>query len=174
MNLVDTPQKTLNGYECNTLFLNRGAEGFIDAGYLSGTDLLADGRGLGVFDLDNDGDLDLVVQNHEAMTSLLVNQGTGGRHWIQFRLQGTTSNRDAIGAKLRIHHGGRVQTREVVCGAGYLSGTSTLVHFGLGDQDAVERVEITWPSGTREVIERPAANRRHLIIEPPPPQVTAR
>ena len=93
------------------------------------------------------------------------NQGPT-RDYVAFRLRGTSSNRDAIGAVVRIYQGGKVMTRQVQAAGGYLSqGTKTL-HFGLGDKPAIEHVEIVWPSGTRQRLDNVAINKLHDIVEP--------
>ncbi len=118
-----------------------------------------------MFDFDADGDLDLILQNWHRDSKLLVSQGADG-HWLQLRLRGVKSNRSAIGAKIRIVHGDRMQTREVTCGAGYMSAQSLVAHFGLGDVERVDRVEIRWPSGIVQVLEKVEANRRLDVVEP--------
>lgn len=105
------------------------------------------------------------MQNFLTPTKLLVNSGSTG-NWIALKLVGTVSNPDAIGAKIRLEHDGQTQTREIVCGAGYLSMQSLVAHFGLGTTEKIERIVILWPSGTRQELEGVRANQRLRIVEP--------
>lgn len=176
--IADDPQATLNGYERNCLFHHRADGRFVDVAHLAGADLVDDGRALGVADFDQDGDLDLVVQNYRQPTRLLIQEGKPGGagegdNWLEVELTGTRSNRDAVGARVRILHGAegaparpRVQVREVACGAGYLAQQSFVLHFGLGDDRTVDRIEVLWPSGARQELRSVAANQRLSIVEP--------
>lgn len=116
-------------------------------------------------DFFNTGKLSLVVNNFNDQPYFFKNVGPD-RNWVQFRLKGTKSNRDAIGAVVRLYQKGQVMTRLVQSADGYLSQSSRTVHFGLGDSPAVERVEITWPSGIQETIRTPALNKRYELEEP--------
>lgn len=167
--IVDDPQSTLNGYERNCLFHNRGAEGFVDIGYITHSDSIEDGRGVGIADFDADGDLDILIQNYDRPTSLLMNERVDGKtaHWLQVKLVGTQSNRDAVGARISIEHGGSTQTREIACGAGYLSQQSLVAHFGLGKEPRVDRMTIRWPSGMLQELRDVTGDRKLRIVEPP-------
>jgi enediyne biosynthesis protein E4 len=90
------------------------------------------------------------VSNMNAPTSLLVNQTKSGNHWIAFRTVGTKSNRDGIGAKIRVKVADRVLVDEVRSGSSYDSNNDMRVHFGLGRNESVEWVEVRWPSGLAE------------------------
>ena len=166
---------SLNGYERNKLYrrvgMSRGdGEGGIplvaDVAYFAGADRLEDGRGAAVFDIEGDGDLDIVVQNFERPAVLLVNQGDPVGNWLQVRLRGTTSNRDAIGARIEVEADGKKQVRELCSTAGYLAGQPLLAHFGLAGADEVDRITVHWPAGGKTEIEGIAANRRIEIEEP--------
>jgi hypothetical protein len=89
------------------------------------------------------------------------------RNYVAFRLRGTRSNRDAIGALVTVHVGREVMVRQVHGAGGYLSQSSKTAHFGLGDRTRVDRVEVRWPSGTRQTINSPALNTLHDVVEPP-------
>jgi len=89
------------------------------------------------------------------------------KNYVAFRLKGTRSNRDAVGAVVRLYAGKEVLTRQVSPAGGYLAQSSKTVHFGLGDRTAIDRVEITWPGGVRQTLAAPALNRLHHIDEPP-------
>ena len=116
-------------------------------------------------DLDGDGRLDLVVNNFNDRPYLFMNRFPK-RSWIAFRLEGRRSNRDAVGAVVRIHAGGRVMVRQAQAAGGYLCHSSKTLHFGLGDAGAVDRCEIRWPRGRVQVLESPEPNRVHDLVEP--------
>jgi hypothetical protein len=107
-------------------------------------------RGAAVADFDDDGDLDILVININDRPSFYRNDGGNRNHWIGFRLEGTRSNRSAIGARVEIEAGGRRQISYVLSGGSYLSQNDLRVHFGLGDVTRVDRVRIRWPNGNTE------------------------
>ena len=156
---------SLNGYERNTLYKNLGNGKFRDVGYLEGADHVEDGRGLGFLDFDMDGDLDMVTCNYLQPSRLLVNHVPEGRHWIRLWLQGTSSNRSAIGARVALQHGARKQFREVRSTAGYLSGQSLYLHFGLAFDRVVDRLVVYWPSGKIQELDGVPADRFYRIVE---------
>jgi len=161
---LDIGQHSLNGRERNCLFRNDGDGTFTEVGWVNGADRVEDGRGLAIFDYDRDGRLDLVVRNYRQPAELLHNQGPA-RHWLEVKLVGTRSNRDAVGARLRLRTAAGWQTREVHAGSAYLSGQSLVQHFGLGDATRVEALEIAWPSGERTALAGLDADRRYLVVE---------
>jgi hypothetical protein len=141
-------------------------EGELLPGLLSGRKLPRSSRCAATADFDGDGRLDLMVNNFSDQPYYLRNQFEL-RHYVTFRLQGTKSNRDAIGAVAKLYGvGGGVMVRQVHCTGGYLSQSSKDLHFGLGDTTAIDRVEIRWPSGLRQVLPSPAVDRLHKITEP--------
>ena len=144
--LLEVGTHSLNGYERNGLFRNNGDGTFTDVGWLQGADRVEDGRGVAIFDFDNDGRLDIALRNYGQPAGLLHNTGST-RHWISFELVGTQSNRDAVGARIRLRVGEAWQTRVVTTGSGYLSGSSLRQHFGLGDAKTVDEVEIDLHGG---------------------------
>ena len=164
--LLDVGDHSLNGRERNCLFRNNGDGTFTDVGFASGADRIEDGRGLAVLDHDGDGRLDLALRNYAQPAVLLHNRGEVG-HWIAFELRGRRSNRDAVGARLRLRTGDRWQTRVVAAGTGYLSSSSRRQHFGLGDATRVEEVQIQWPAGTQQILRDLSADRDYRIVEQP-------
>ncbi len=127
------------------------------------------GRGSATADYDNDGDLDLFVSNNNQRGLLLRNDGGNRQHWLSVHTVGTHSNRDGIGARIRVIAGGSEQVKEVRSGSSYLSQNALRVHFGLGTHTRVNRVEIRWPSGVKQVLEGVAADQFLTVREPEKP-----
>jgi hypothetical protein len=138
--------------EPRILYHNKGNGTFEDISANAGPGITTaeSGRGLAVGDLWNDGRMSAVVSNMNAPVSLLVNQVKSENHWIAFKTAGTKSNRDGIGAKIRVKAGDRVLVDEVRSGSSYDSNNDMRVHFGLGRNESVEWVEVRWPSGLTE------------------------
>jgi len=121
-------------------------------------------RGSAVGDFDNDGDLDILVVNLNDRPSLYKNDGNSN-HWIGFRLEGTRSNRNAIGARVEIEADGRKQISEVRSGGNYISHDDMRIHFGLGEAQRVDRVRIRWPNGNTEELGGFEADRYVTVRE---------
>jgi len=138
--------------EPRILYHNKGNGTFEDISANAGPGITAakSGRGLAVGDLWNDGRMSAVVSNMNAPVSLLVNHIKSGNHWIGIKTIGTKSNRDGIGAKIRVKAGERVLVDEVRSGSSYDSNNDIRVHFGLGRVEKVDWVEVRWPSGLTE------------------------
>jgi len=134
----------------NQLFLNLGTR-FRDVSERAGAGLqiAAVGRGLAAGDLDNDGDLDLVINNTDGPPTLLENRQTTKRHWVAVRAVGPNANRFAIGAKVTVTAGGTKQQREVRSGGSFLSQNDLRACFGLGEYSGPVDVEIRMPGGRR-------------------------
>jgi hypothetical protein len=105
-------------------------------------------RGVAVGDFDNDGDLDILVNNSGGAPQLLRNDGGNANHWLEILLIGTKSNRDGVGAKVKVTAGDLVQWDERKGGMSYQSAQDPRLHFGLGNRTKIDQIEITWPSGT--------------------------
>jgi enediyne biosynthesis protein E4 len=149
------------------LFLNSGKGPFRDiaAELDGGFDQPKVGRGLAYADFDRDGDLDLLLTTNNGPAYLYRNDQLAGNRSIRFRLVGTKSNRDAIGAVVRIYAGGLSQYREVKGGSSYLSQSELPVTFGLEKHDRIERVVVDWPSGRTEEYKNLAAGRCYELVE---------
>ena len=145
-------ENSWNGFEYNCLFANRGGS-FVDVGRAVAADTLADSRGVAVADFDDDGRLDLVFNNNDARPTLLLNRLADAGNWVELELIGEASNRDAVGARARLLSGGRLLSRWVEAGSGYASQSAHTLHFGLGDSEQLEALEIDWPSGRRQRLE---------------------
>ncbi len=125
-------------------------------------------RGAAFADFDGDGRIDAAVSRIGEPAALYRNVSPGANHWLELRLRGSRSNRDAIGARVKItEESGREQFNHVTTSVGYASASPAAVHFGLGPGARVKRVEITWPSGTRQVLDGVAGDRMVEANEPP-------
>ena len=149
------------------LFLNNGNGSFHDVASQMSPEFSGPkvGRGLAYGDFDRDGDLDVLLTTNNGPAYLFRNDQTSGNKSIRFRLVGTKSNRDAIGATVKIFHGGPSQMRMVKGGSSYLSQSELPVTFGLGRQDKIDRVVIQWPSRRTEEYKSLAAGRSYLCTE---------
>jgi hypothetical protein len=154
----DIGERTWSGYQKQRLFRNLGDGTFREMAEEAGVANDLDGRGIGVGDFDRDGRLDLYQSNQRRESLLFQNVTEGAGRWVQLRLVGAGvreggSNRSAIGARVTVTAGGERYLREVNGGNGYAGQSTTRLHFGLGQAEAVEKVEICWPSGRVEVLE---------------------
>jgi hypothetical protein len=122
-------------------------------------------RGAAFGDLDNNGRIDVVVENIDGAPLVLHNDSVSANHWITLQLQGTRSNRLAIGAKVKVISGALSQIDEVRSGGSYLSQNDFRLHFGLGSADRVDRVEVRWPSGATENLRNLAADGFYVVKE---------
>ena len=153
----------------NQLFRNQGGGRFEEVTDRAGTGMQVErvSHGAAFGDYDDDGDVDIFVSDSDTPhCTLLRNDGGNANHWLTVRTVGRWSNRDGIGARIRVTAGDLVQVKEVRSTYGYLSASDMRVHFGLGKRKRAERMEIRWPSGTVQVMENVAANQ-FLIVEEP-------
>ena len=121
-------------------------------------------RGTAFGDIDNDGDIDIVVANLKDMPTILRNEGGNVGNWLRIKLVGTHCARDAIGARVTVVAGKLTQIREVKSGSGYLSQNDTRLHFGLGDFKQADSVTVRWLCGHVETFEDVDVNQV-LVIE---------
>jgi len=149
------------------LFLNNGKGAFHDVAAEVGGGFRQPkvGRGLAFGDFDRDGDLDLLITTNHGAAYLYRNDQIAGNRSIRFRLVGTKSNRDAIGASLKIFDNGSIQSRLVKGGSSYLSQSELPVTFGVGKRDKIDRVVIQWPSGRTEEYKDIATGRAYECVE---------
>jgi hypothetical protein len=124
------------------------------------------GRGAAFGDLDDDGDVDIVVNHKDAPPAILRNDTPSGHHWIRLVLVGTRSNRDAIGTRVEVETGDRTIVRQVKSGVSILSANDPRLLIGVGPAAEIPRLTVRWPSGAVSVWERVATDRTHEIVEP--------
>jgi hypothetical protein len=124
-------------------------------------------RGVAFGDFDNDGDLDILIMNRNDPPSLLRNDAPSENHWLKVRLEGTRSNRSAIGSRVLLHYAGKIQAQCVTSQIGFLSASDPRLHFGLGATKTAD-IEVHWPSGRSETFANVAANQLVLIREGEP------
>ena len=152
----------------NQVFRNLDGKRFVDVSATAGEGLQIKkaSRGLGCEDLDNDGDLDVVILNLNSIPTILRNDTLPAeKHWIQLGLSGITANRDAAGTQVLVHTNNGDQLQEVHRGRGYQSHYANCLHFGLGDAAAVEYVEVNWHGGEKEVFRNVLLDRKTTLVQ---------
>jgi hypothetical protein len=154
-------------HQRNILLLNTGDGKFVDVSDECGDGLKVklSSRGAGFDDLDNDGDIDLVILNSRREPTILRNDSTNENHWIQIHLQGVKTNRDGVGARVKVVAGDLTQIDEVHSGRGYQSHYGTRLHFGLGGREKVDRIEVRWIGGAKDVLKDVAVDQILTVTE---------
>jgi hypothetical protein len=158
--------RSLSGYQNKRVWLNDGAGKFIDVAQAVGVTDTYDGRAVALADLWNRGVLDVVVANQKGPLLVYKNTVAPENEWIEFQLEGTASNRSAIGAKVTLFWNGEQQAQEVSGGTGFSAQNDRRLHFGLGKTPKIEKAVIRWPSGKVQTIYQPAPRQLHKIKEP--------
>lgn len=143
-----------------------GARAFEDIAELVGITKTGDRKGSVFFDYDMDGFLDIYLPSAEHNHILYHNMATNGANWIGFILEGTVSNRDAVGSLVKVYSPEKTQMRYTKCGNGFVRQDNPFVHFGLGFETHIDSVVIRWPLGQKQVLTDVAINQYHKIIEP--------
>ena len=156
---------SMSGHEETRLFENRGSR-YAEVGRAAGVASRLDGRGVGLGDFDEDGDLDLVASNCGQPALLYRNDGGNRLHWLKVKLRGAAGNRNAIGARLTLQSGGVRQIREIDGGNAFSAQSTKVVHFGLGPFDGVSRLVIRWPGGVAQEIDNVLPDRTLVVTEP--------
>jgi hypothetical protein len=164
---LDTPSR-IKVEQPNTIFANLGKAGFraltAEAGLTAQPPRRH--RGSAVGDLNRDGRLDVVVSALSAPAEIWENDSPGGNHWLELDLEGTRSNRDGIGARIKVAAAGTVQYNHVSFAVGHASSSAGPAHFGLGRSESADLVEIRWPSGIVQGLKNVAADRVVKVKEP--------
>jgi hypothetical protein len=158
--------RSLAGYQSKRVWVNDGAGRFVDVAQAVGVTDVYDGRAVAVADLWNRGVLDVVVANQNGPLLVYRNTVAPGNAWIEFELEGTTSNRSAIGAQVTLYWNGQRQVQDVSGGSGFSAQNQRRLHFGLGKTAEVKMAVIRWPTGKVQTIDRPARGTLHKIKEP--------
>jgi hypothetical protein len=159
--------KHLYGQE-DQLFENLGNGKFKDVSTSLGKYFMKKfvGRGACFGDYDNDGDIDAYIVNLNDRGAFLRNNKGNQNNWISLKLVGTTSNRDGIGARIKLTSRGKIQTAQKKSTTGYLSQNDPRVHFGLAKNSIVDKIEIKWPSGKLQVLDNVKINQILTVKEP--------
>jgi enediyne biosynthesis protein E4 len=161
--------RSLSGYQRKRVWINDGLGRFTDVAQVVGATDVYDGRAVALADLSNRGVLDIIVANQRAPLLVYKTTVQSDRHWIDFELEGSASNRSAIGARVEVHWNGGVQVQEVSGGSGFSAQNQRRVHYGLGAVTQVDHVVIRWPSGRTQTIEKPPVDRIYTLKEPTEP-----
>lgn len=161
---IITEGHNLSAFERNRAFLNVKGRDFLDISHLTGADSDGDGRAVVAADFRNCGQLDLIVRQAGGGPLLLFENRLPRKHSLTVSLRGRQSNRQGIGARLVAVVRGQPLVRELYPANGYLSQSPSLVHFGLGDADAVESLTIQWPSGKVQELTGLRGDR-HIIVD---------
>lgn len=153
--------------ETNILLMNTGDGKFINVSDKSGDGMKVklSSRGAGLDDLDNDGDIDVVVLNSRREPTILRNDSPSKGHWLQVYLRGVKTNRDGVGARVKVSAGDLTLTDEVHSGRGYQSHYGTRLHFGLGSREKIDRIEVRWIGGGVDVFKDATVDRLLTITE---------
>ena len=158
--------RSLSGYQRKRVWLNDGLGRFTDVAQVVGVTDTSDGRAVALVDLFNRGVLDVIVANQRGPLLIYKNSVQTGRHWIELALEGTASNRSAIGAHVDVTWDGKTQAQEIHGGNGFSSQNDRRLHYGLGGATKIDRIVIRWPSGRQQTIENPAIDRLLSVKEP--------
>ncbi len=161
---IDRYQTGITYAERKLLFHNRGDGKFEEVGLESGPGLAVRtvSRGLATADYDNDGDLEILVSNMNGAPDLLRHLRKNPNHSILVKTVGTKSNRDGIGAEVKVTAGNLTQYDTVRSGGSYLSSSDLRLHFGLGTRTAIDRIEVRWPSGQTQTVKQPPVD--HILV----------
>ena len=158
--------RSLSGYQEKKVWLNDGAGKFEDVAQAVGVTDSHDGRAVAFADLWNRGVLDVVVSNQDGPLLIYKNTVNPKDKWIEFQLEGTRSNRSAIGAQVTLFWNGQRQIQQVSGGSGFAAQNERRIHFGLGPNPQIEKAVIRWPSGEVQTLDHPASDQLYKIKEP--------
>ncbi len=157
--------KSLSGYEKKKLFHNEHGQSFRNDAARHGLDSTRDGRGIAIADFDNDGRLDIFAANANSEPFLYRNVMPAGPHWVQFALEGTKSNKAAVGAQVRLTAGGSTRLAFINGGNSFAGQSTNRVHFGLGNVAKIDKIDVRWPTGVHEEFDNITADKLNRIVE---------
>jgi hypothetical protein len=158
--------RSLSGYQQKHVWLNDGAGKFVDVAQAVGVNDTYDGRAVAMADLWNTGALDVVVANQRGPLLIYKNTVVPENEWVEFSLEGTRSNKSAIGAKVTLYWNGQEQSQEISGGSGFAAQNDRRLHFGLGKSPQLEKAAIRWPSGTTQTLTTLRAGKIYSVKEP--------
>lgn len=158
--------RSLSGYQQKRVWMNDGAGQFVNVAQAVGVTDTHDGRSVAMADLWNRGVLDVVVANQRGPLLIYKNTVDPNNKWIEFQLEGTKSNRSAIGAEVTVYWDGKEQVQEVSGSCGFAAQNMRRLHFGLGKDPKIEKVVIHWPSGTTQTLSEVAPDKMYSLKEP--------
>jgi len=158
--------RSLSGYQQKKVWLNDGSGKFVNVATAVGVNDNNDGRSVALVDLWNRGVLDVVVANQKGPLLVYKNTAATDNKWIDFQLEGSATNRSAIGAQVKLFWNGKQQLQYVSGGSGFCAQNDRRLHFGLGKNPNVEKAEIRWSSGKVQVIDKPVINDINKVKEP--------
>ena len=157
--------RSLSGYQQKKVWINDGAAKFVDVAQAVGATDTYDGRSVALADLWNRGVLDVVVANQRGPLLIYKNTVKPGNEWVEFALEGTKSNRSAIGAQVTLYWNGQQQLQQVSGGSGFAAQNDRRLHFGLGTNPQIEKAVIRWPSGKVQTIENLVPGKLYNVKE---------
>jgi hypothetical protein len=158
--------RSLSGYQHKDVWLNDGAGKFVDVAQSVGVTDTHDGRSVALVDLWNRGVVDVVVANQRGPLLIYRNTVAPENKWIEFQLEGTTSNRSAIGAEVTLYWNGERQVQEVSGGSGFCAENQRRLHFGLGENPQIDKAVVRWPSGKVQTLDKLSTDQMYTVKEP--------
>ncbi len=164
-NLISMLKKVPSSNVKNYIYKNNGGFTFTNKGFDWGVNIASNSNGAAYSDLDNDGDLDLIVNNINKAAFIYQNQGNASTHYLKIKLQGSGKNTDGLGTIVTIFNKGKQQCIEQMPSKGYLSSVSQNLHFGLGKEKTIDSVRIVWLSGKQQVLKNVAADKQLVVKE---------
>ena len=158
--------RSLSGYQQKKVWLNDGSGKFVNVATAVGIADTYDGRSVAMVDLWNRGVLDVIVANQKGPLLIYKNTASPDNKWIEFELEGTSSNRSAIGVEVKLFWNGKKQAQTVSGGSGFCAQNQRRLHFGLGKDPQIEKAEIRWTSGKTQTIDKPIVGQVNKVKEP--------
>lgn len=157
--------RSLSGYQENKIWLNDGAGKFNEVAEAVGGSLDLDSRSVAFADLTNDGRLEVLIASQGEPLKIFKSNTKPDKNWVSFQLEGSKSNRSAIGASVEVVWDDQKQKQFVQSASGFSSQSQRRLHFGLGEDKEVDKAIISWPSGSKDTLNNPAVNQLHQIKE---------